>query len=91
MKIPYKQKLKDIKGTEVDVILGDFLFQVVTLNEDNQPVHKKKELALLARKILDEQDLSIEELATAKEMAMKYATVTIITDVEKLLEGTNGD
>jgi hypothetical protein len=88
MKLDFEAKLLDLKGKQVgEETLGSFLYGVLLINEQDMKPADKLKLARIAQKIVKVEDLTVEEVAAAKERALKYCIPSCILCVEALLEG----
>jgi hypothetical protein len=88
MKLNYSAPLLDLKGQPVgDATLGQFLYEVLLVNEQDLPAAKKLELAKIAQKVVKDEELTVTEIASAKERALKYAVPAVVLHVDSLLEG----
>lgn len=88
MKLDYSAALVDLKGNKVgESTLGEFLYDVLLINEQDLPAAKKLELAKIAQKVVKDEELTVSEVASAKERALKYAVPAVVLCVDALLEG----
>lgn len=88
MKLNYDAPILDPKGDPIgEQTLGDLLYEVAIVNEQDLPGEKKLKLARVAKKIVDKDELSVEEVALIKERVHKFVSVSAILCVEDLLEG----
>jgi hypothetical protein len=88
MKLDYSAALTDLKGQPVgEATLGQFLYEVLLVNEQDMPAAKKLELAKIAQKVVKDEELTVSEVASAKERALKYAVPAVVLCVDALLEG----
>jgi hypothetical protein len=88
MKLDYSAPLTDIKGKQVgDSTLGSLLYDTLLVFEQDMPAAKKFELAKIAQKVVKDEELTVSEVASAKERALKYAVPAVVLCVDALLEG----
>jgi hypothetical protein len=88
MKIDYSAALTDPKGEKVgDSTLGELLYQVLLVNEEGIDAAKKLSLAKIAQKVVKDEELTVSEIASAKERALKYCVPAVVLCVDALLEG----
>jgi hypothetical protein len=88
MKLDYSAPLIDLKGQPVgEATLGQLLYEVLLINEQDLPAAKKLELAKIAQKVVKDEELTVSEAAAAKERALKYAVPAVVLCVDALLEG----
>jgi hypothetical protein len=88
MKLNYDAPLTDIKGTAIpDATLGGVLYDVLTAQDNELPGDKKLKLARIAKKVVDKEELLVEEIALVKERVHKYVSTSCILCVEDALEG----
>jgi len=88
MKLDYSAPLTDLKGNQVgDSTLGSLLYDTLLVFEQDLPAAKKLELAKIAQKVVKDEELTVSEVAAAKERALKYAVPAVVLCVDALLEG----
>lgn len=88
MKLDYSAALTDPKGEKVgEATLGELLYQVLLVNEEGVDSAKKLALAKIAQKVVKDEELTVSEVASAKERALKYAVPAVVLCVDALLEG----